>query len=117
MCMCPCVHMSTPEHSAQRSRKGHQIFLELELQAIASHPLWMPGTKLRSSLRVVHAQDCLASTPLPGYTFSGRPLCVDYCTVTSCGQGGCLLLDPIMQVFREQSLPLNLELTSLPRPR
>lgn len=44
-----CVHVSTDTVEGQR----YLIPLKLELQVAASHPLWVLGTKLRSSCRAV----------------------------------------------------------------
>lgn len=40
VCVCVCVLLQRPEQSGA---------LELELQAVVRHPVWVPGTKLRSS--------------------------------------------------------------------
>ena len=46
---CTCVSVS-PE-----AKRGGQLLLELELQAIVSHPVWMLASELQSSARTVSA--------------------------------------------------------------
>lgn len=66
--VCRHVHMST---SACRSwRRGRWIPLELELQALVSHLLWLPEAELLSCKSAVHSE-------LPSHP--PAPFCVCLC--------------------------------------
>jgi hypothetical protein len=51
VCVCVRVHMSVVPHRGQR----YQVLLKLELQAVVSQVLWVPGIELPSSGRTVCA--------------------------------------------------------------
>lgn len=61
--MCTWVQI----HRSQRCR----IPLELELQVVVSHLVWVLGIKLRSRGRAVHAPN-FGAVSLASYLFAGR---------------------------------------------
>lgn len=50
-CVCVCVLICAYECSACRVWKRMSDLLELELQAVVSHSIWVLGTELGSSLQ------------------------------------------------------------------
>jgi hypothetical protein len=61
MCVCVCVCVQYPK----RPEEGIDL-LELQLQKLVTHLIWMLGAELGSSVRAVYALNCCAILPAPG---------------------------------------------------
>lgn len=57
-----CVYVSACDYvhasAAVQGCQSIHIPLELELQVVANHPIWVPGTEVRSSERAISALNC-----------------------------------------------------------
>ena len=68
VCMCACVHVYIGADT-HRALKRAPDSLELELQVVVSHLMWVLGMESRSSARATHALKHLAISPAPGLNF------------------------------------------------
>lgn len=75
MCMCVSlrVYVCHMYAGACGSQRKVSDFLELELQEVVGHPMWVLGTKSRSSAREVSVHDSWTLSPAP--TLRIIPLC------------------------------------------
>ena len=68
VCMCACVHVYIGA-DAHRALKRAPDSLELELQVVVSHLMWMLGMESGSSARATHGLKHLGISPAPGLNF------------------------------------------------
>lgn len=61
MCVYLCGHGSADAHGDQR----YWISLELKLQEVVSHPMWVPGTELNSGPLETKKVSCCCSSSVP----------------------------------------------------
>jgi hypothetical protein len=60
VCVCLCVRTTICLYvrHVPTVLEEVKIFLELELQTVTSHPIWVLGTEPESSLRAAHGLNC-----------------------------------------------------------